>query len=80
MAETCLNLGRPDEGLAHLDTVRREAPRKNIRQNLYEMLLAQKGSEEDGGSVEPPFEEKENKVINTLERWLNKASKMTIKE
>jgi tetratricopeptide (TPR) repeat protein len=80
MAETCLNLGKPDEGLACLDSVRREAPKKNIRQKLYEMLLAQKAGKEKGVATEQVFEEKENKVINTLERWLNKASKMTIKE
>lgn len=83
MAEAYLNLGKPDDGLAFLEDVRREAPGKNIRQKLYEMLLAQKASGEKESKAEPVFEQKEekdNKVINTLERWLNNASRMMIKE
>lgn len=80
MAEACLNLGKPNEGLAYLESVRKEAPKKNISQKLYELLLAQKASGGKEGEAEPVFEEKENKVINTLERWLNNASKMMSKE
>ena len=78
MAETCLKLNKPGEGIKHLEYVRKATGGKYIRKDL--LLQLETANKNQEKLVFEANEGKKENLVNTLERWLSNAGKMMIRE